>query len=135
MTRFVFDINALISAFLIEESVPSQALRSALDRGVVLVSVPLVTTLAGVLRRPKFDRYLTLHEREALVAAFVASTHMIEIAERIRACRDPDDDAILELAVNGNAAAIITGDPDLLVLNPFRGIQILAPADFVRQTD
>ena len=135
MTRFVFDINALISAFLIEDSVPSQALRSALDQGVVLVSAPLLNTLAGVLRRPKFDRYLTLHEREDLVAAFVASTRMIEIAERIRACRDPDDDAILELAVNGNAAAIITGDPDLLVLNPFRGVQILAPADFVRQAD
>ena len=53
MTRFVFDINALISAFLIEGSVPSQALRSALDQGVVLISVPLVTTLAGVLRRPR----------------------------------------------------------------------------------
>ena len=107
----------------------------------MLVSVPLVTTLAGVLRRPRFDRYLTLHEREELVAAFVASSRMVEIAERIRACRDPDDDAILELAVNGNspstgnAAAIITGDSDLLVLNPFRGIQILAPADFVRQAD
>ena len=133
MTRFVFDINALISAFLIEESVPSQAVRAALNQGVVLVSAPLLTTLAGVLQRPKFDRYLTLDEREELVAAFVASSHMIEIAERIRTCRDPDDDAILEVAVNGNAATIITGDPDLLVLNPFRGVQILAPADFVRQ--
>ena len=133
MTRLVFDINALISAFLIEESVPSQALRLALNQGVVLVSAPLLTTLAGVLQRPKFDRYLTLDEREELVAAFVASSRMVEIVERIRACRDPDDDAILEVAVNGNAATIITGDPDLLVLNPFRGVQILAPADFVRQ--
>ena len=134
MTRFVFDINALISAFLIEESVPSKALRSALNQGVVLVSVPLVTTLAGVLRRPRFDRYLTLHEREELVAAFVATSRMgSRLQNAFRACRDPDDDAILELAVNGNAAAIITGDSDLLVLNPFRGIQVLAPADFVRQ--
>ena len=133
MTRFVFDINALISAFLIEESVPSRALRSALNQGVVLVSAPLLTTLAGVLQRPKFDRYLTLDEREELVAAFVASSRMVEIAERIRACRDPDADAILEVAVNGHAATIITGDPDLLVLNPFRGVQILAPADFMRQ--
>ena len=109
MTRFVFDINALVSAFLIEESVPSQALRSALNQGVVLVSVPLLTTLAGVLRRPRFDRYLTLHEREELVAAFVASSRMVEIAQRIRACRDPDDDAILELAVNGNSPS--TGTP------------------------
>ena len=131
MTRFVFDINALVSAFLIEGSVPSQALRSALDRGVVLVSAQLLTTLAGVLGRPRFDRYLTLHEREELMAAFVASSRIVEFAERIRACRDPDDDAILEVAVNGNAGAIITGDSDLLVLNPFRGIQVLTPADFL----
>ena len=133
MTRFVFDINALVSAFLIEDSVPGRALRRALNQGVVLVSVPLVTTLAAVLRRPGFDRYLTLHEREELMAAFVASSRMVEIQERIRACRDPDDDAILELAVSGNAAFIISGDKDLLVLNPFRGIQVLAPADLVRQ--
>ena len=133
MTRFVFDVNALISAFLIEESVPRRALGYALNRGVVLISAPLVTTLAGVLGRPKFDRYVTLHEREELVAAFVAGSRMVEIAERIRACRDPDDDAILELAVNGNAAFIITGDSDLLVLDPFRGIQIVTPAELLRQ--
>ena len=132
MIRVVFDVNALVSAFLIEASVPGHALRRALKRGAVLVSVPLVTTLAAVLRRPKFDRYLTFHEREALVATFVASSRMVEIEERIRACRDPDDDAILELAVNGSAGFIVTGDTDLLVLNPFRGIHILTPADFVR---
>ena len=82
---------------------------------------------------PSLIGYLTLHEREELVAAFVAGSRMVEITERIRACRDPDDDAMLELAVNGNAATIVTGDSDLLILNPFRGIQILAPADFVRQ--
>ena len=86
-----------------------------------------------MLPHPKFDRYVTLHEREEFVAAFVASAPMVEVLERIRACRDPDDDAILELAVSGNATAIVTGAPDLLVLNPFRGIQILTPADFVRQ--
>ena len=64
------------------------------------------------------------------MAAFVASSGMVEIAERIRACRDPDDDAILEVAVNGNAAAIITGDSDLLVMNPFRGIPGAHPCGF-----
>ena len=43
-------------------------------------------------------------------------------------CRDPKDDRILELAVNGNASFLVTGDDDLLTLNPFRGIQILVPS-------
>jgi len=47
-------------------------------------------------------------------------------------CRDPTDDKFLELAANGHADLILTGDKDLLVLNPFRGIQIVGPATFVQ---
>ena len=49
----------------------------------------------------------------------------------MRACRDPDDDKLLELAVNGAADFIVTGDDDLLVMNPFRGIAIVTPAEFL----
>ena len=56
---------------------------------------------------------------------------LIAIEERIAACRDPTDDKFLELAVNGKADLIVTGDADLLVLNPFRDIPIVAPATFV----
>jgi predicted nucleic acid-binding protein len=49
----------------------------------------------------------------------------------IRACRDPRDDKFLEVAVNGRADAIVTGDQDLLVLNPFQGIPILSPAGYL----
>lgn len=45
-----------------------------------------------------------------------------------------EDDQILELAVNGNATYIVTGDADLLVLNPFRGIEIVTPAEFLKLT-
>ena len=48
-----------------------------------------------------------------------------EIQEKIQACRDVKDDKFLELAVNGNADVIVTGDADLLVLNPFREIEII----------
>lgn len=44
---------------------------------------------------------------------------------------EPDDDAILELAINGNAPVIITGDADLLVLNPIRDLEIVVPAGFL----
>jgi predicted nucleic acid-binding protein len=37
----------------------------------------------------------------------------------------------LSLAVAGNATHIVTGDQDLLVLNPFKGIHIVAPGGFV----
>ena len=47
-----------------------------------------------------------------------------EANERITACRDPHDDKFLELAVNGQADLIVSGDADLLALNPFRDIPI-----------
>jgi uncharacterized protein len=56
---------------------------------------------------------------------------LVAITERIVACRDPTDDKFLELAVNGRADMIVTGDADLLALDPFRGIPIVTPAAFV----
>lgn len=53
------------------------------------------------------------------------------ITHAVRACRDPKDDKFLELAVNGRADLIVTGDRDLLDLNPFRDIPIIAPAEYL----
>ena len=55
----------------------------------------------------------------------------MEIKEEIQACRDAKDDKFLELAVNGNADLIVTGDDNLLILNPFREIEIITPEVFV----
>ncbi|WP_079680589.1 putative toxin-antitoxin system toxin component, PIN family [Planktothrix sp. PCC 11201] len=49
----------------------------------------------------------------------------------IEECRDPKDNKYLELAVSGNADYIITGDKDLLVLNPFRAISIITVDQFL----
>lgn len=54
------------------------------------------------------------------------------VTERIAACRDPTDDKFLELAVNGRGDLIVSGDGDLLVLNPFRGIPIVSPTTFLQ---
>lgn len=54
------------------------------------------------------------------------------IAERIAARRDQTDDKFLELAVNGKADLIVSGDADLLVLNSVRDIPVVAPATFMR---
>jgi uncharacterized protein len=62
----------------------------------------------------------------------LAAAEMVAITERIVACRDPKDDKFLELAVNGHADLIVTGDADLLALNPFREISIVTPAAFVQ---
>ncbi|MEX0268427.1 putative toxin-antitoxin system toxin component, PIN family [Leptolyngbyaceae cyanobacterium UHCC 1019] len=57
---------------------------------------------------------------------------LVELTEKIQVCRDSKDDQILELAISGKAEFIITGDKDLLVLNPFQAVQIITAEDFLR---
>ena len=121
-----------MSALLFNESAPGRALIRALDTGTILVSAALVQELQDVLNRPQFDRYVTREERDEFLMAFMREAELVEITETVEACRDPKDDQILELAVSGSADCIVTGDDDLLTLNPFRRIAIITPADFLR---
>ena len=134
MTRFVFDTNVIISAVLFNNSVPGRAFIRALNHGRILVSKALVGELSRVLGRDRFDRYVTHEERDAFLSSLIRESSLIEISQAVQVCRDPKDDQILELAVNGNATYIVTGDADLLVLNPFRGIEIVTPAEFLKLT-
>jgi putative PIN family toxin of toxin-antitoxin system len=128
--RFVFDTNTLISAALFPDSTPGHALRLALERGTLLSSPDTLSELADVLSRKKLDRYLTHDEREEFFEALVTRAEILEPNRSVRACRDPKDDKFLELAIEGRATAIVTGDEDLLVLHPFRGISIVAASAF-----
>lgn len=102
-----------------------------MDTGAILVSEFLITELGRVLTRDRFDPYITQEERMAFLDALLIESEMVDVTESIQACQDPDDDRILELAVSGGADCIVTGDSDLLVMNPFRGVEILTPAEFL----
>ena len=128
--RGVFDNNVLVSAALLG-GVPRQAFDKLLDNGMVLVSVSVLLELADVLNRAKFDKYVTHGERMRFMVSFLKVAEMVEISETIIACRDPKDDKLLELMVSGNADFLVTGDKDLLVLNPFRGVEIITPREFL----
>jgi putative PIN family toxin of toxin-antitoxin system len=87
--------------------------------------------LFEVVARPYFDSLIDPDARAWLKKLMVAA-ELVTITERIVACRDPTDDKFLELAVNGHADLIISGDGDLLALNPFRDTPIITPAIFVQ---
>jgi len=134
-TRYVFDTNVIISALLFNTSVPGQAFTRSLDGGTILISQSLVEELNDVLGRDKFNRYVTWEERERFLESLIRESELVEITETVEACRDPKDDRILELAVNGGASFVVTGDDDLLVLHPFRGIRIVTPAKLLEVLD
>jgi putative PIN family toxin of toxin-antitoxin system len=65
------------------------------------------------------------------LVSFLKTAEMVEITETIELSRDPKDNKLLELATCGNAQFLITGDQDLLVLSPFRGVEIITPRAFL----
>jgi putative PIN family toxin of toxin-antitoxin system len=129
--RVVIDTNVFVSAALKDRSLPAIALRLAYDHGTLLMSVATERQLIDVLARPYLVSVI-VPEARAWISEVLAGAEAVTISETVELCRDPTDDKFLELAFNGHADVIVTGDADLLVLNPFRTIPILSPSAFVQ---
>ena len=129
--RVVIDTNVLISGLLSTTSTPAQAVEKAVTKAQLLATIETLRELIQKLHSPKLDRYVRRERRDALLERVASLVEIIDVLQAIRASRDPKDDKVLEAAVNGRADVIVTGDKDLLELNPFRGIAILTPADYL----
>lgn len=131
--RIVIDTGTLVSASFRFGSIPSQAYSKALREFAVCVSEETLVELEKVLRRDKFDRYISLEDRLAFLELYRKSAMLYPVTETVLDCRDPKDDKFLALALSAKAEMIISSDEDLCVLNPYRGIAILKPAAFLNR--
>ena len=130
--RAVIDTNVFLSALLGGRTRP--LLNALIDRQFQLLSSQtLLDELASVLSRPEWLRALDPSLCRETLATIRQAATLVRPTRRVSVCRDPGDNAVLECApAAGQVACIVTGDKDLLALNPFRGIRILRPADFLR---
>ena len=131
--RIVVDTNILISRLLVAGSPPSDAVRQARRNGRLLVSDATMYELAEVLNRRKLDRYVTLKDRRRFLRELARIAEFVPVIQIVRECRDPKDDKFLEVALNGKADVIITGDSDLLALHPWREISILTAVGYLKR--
>ena len=129
--RVVLDTNVLISAVLSPLGKPASCFDWVVRNATLLVSESLVDELQSRLRRPRIARRVTPERVSFVLSELARLAVFVEPTERIKACRDPDDEKLLEIAVFGDAGWIVTGDEDLLVLNPFQGVRIVTPSDFL----
>jgi putative PIN family toxin of toxin-antitoxin system len=132
-SRIVIDTNIYVSRALRIGSVPGMAVDKAWREGTTLLSEATWAELQAVLRRAKFAPYIQPGTLEPYLEKVLSIAELVPITSSIRACRDARDDKFLEVAVDGRADAIVSGDQDLLALDPFRGIAILAPADYLER--
>lgn len=129
--RVVLDTNVLVSAALKRNSTPAAAVRAVERGGFLLKSLATQRQLFDVVARSYFVPLIG-NETRAWLRKLMSAAELVTVTERIIACRDPTDDKFLELAVSGRADAIVSGDADLLILSPFRGIPIITPAAFAQ---
>jgi putative PIN family toxin of toxin-antitoxin system len=97
----------------------------------VLFSPGTFEELQTRLWRSKFDRYLSLEQRQAILHDMSAAALWVTPeppASAAAISRDPDDDKFIRLALAGKAAWLITGDQDLLTLARIGNLEIITPA-------
>lgn len=126
--RVVIDTNVLISAALIEGSVPAQLLTEVLQRARLVFSRATFGELETRLWRPKFDRYVSMETRRLLLHDLGAVAHWVDAEAGPQRSRDRSDDAFIDAALAAGAALIASGDGDLLELKVVDGVSIVKPA-------
>ncbi len=125
--RLLLDTNVLVAA-LIARGTCSDLLEHCVRHHDVISSPPLLDELRDVLTRKFRQRAADVR---ATVRLFEETfTLVTPVPLEAPACRDCDDDVVLATARAGECIAIITGDQDLLILDPFRGIRVVAPSAF-----
>ncbi|MEW5985813.1 MAG: putative toxin-antitoxin system toxin component, PIN family [Chloroflexota bacterium] len=132
--RAVIDTNILVRALIKPQgSVGLVLLRLRAGDYVLLYSEATLAELVDVLNRPRIrDKYhLSDEDIETVVRLILLRGEVALPIRRIAVCRDPKDDKFLEVAVDGRADVIVSGDEDLRVLNPFEGVPIVEPRSFL----
>ena len=117
--RIVIDTNVLISAALSPDGAPAQLLQQVLTEHLLVFSSATFAEFESRLGRPRFDRYINLDERKALLHDLSASAMWVAIAPELAATRysrDAADDMFVHAALAAGASLLITGDQDLLLL-------------------
>jgi putative PIN family toxin of toxin-antitoxin system len=120
----------LVSAILSPASISAKILNWGEDNGVILYSTATLTEVLSVLGRSKFSKYIDHDDIDGLSIRIKTVWLFVEILNQVQLCRDPKDDKFIDLALNGEASHLITGDSDLLVLNPIQNTLVIKPRTF-----
>lgn len=130
MLRIVLDTNVLVSAAVFSGK-PRELVTLAAKRKFVLVaSEEIIDEFTEVLSRPRFKK--TRSEVRTARNALVKTAKIYKVkSERKIVKEDPDDDIIINTALDASADYIVSGDPHLLRLSVYKGIKIVGVADML----
>ncbi len=127
--RLLLDTNLWISFLIsskyerLDELLYSQKCR-------LLFSQELLEEFVAVVKRPKLRKYISQDELEDLLETIDEVADFVNVTSKISECRDPKDNFLLLLAVDGKADYLLTGDKDLLVLKKIGDTEIRTISEF-----
>ena len=128
--KIIIDTNLWIS-FLLTKNF-SQLDKIIADKKLTLVfSEELLTEFLDVTRRTKFSKYFSTADVDDLLDKINSRAVFINVTSNVLACRDPKDNFLLSLAVDGKATHLITGDKDLLSLKKIANTKILTVNEYI----
>jgi uncharacterized protein len=131
----VLDANVVVSAAIQRAGKPAEIVRLwQADRFRWVTSTPLLEELERTLRSKRLSRYMTWDGDEIDGFLSAVRDRCIVVFPRFSVYvikADPDDNRVLEAALEGKADFIVTGDGDLLDLKRHEGTIIVTPADFL----
>ncbi|SRR5258708_26010509 len=137
MRACVLDTDVLVAAFRSDSGASRRLLEMALAReSEVLLSVPLMFEYEAVLTRPEHlsASGASVEDVEDVLDGLAAVERRVRLAFRWRpALPDPNDDMVLETAVNGQAHAIVTfNERDFNPVAARFGCRVVRPGEFLR---
>lgn len=114
--RVVIDTNIWVSSLLNPYGFPA-TLRKYFEKGAfqAIISEPILEELAEVLTRPKIkDKYgISENDISELLVLIEERAESVLLSGDITICRDKDDNLIIETAIKGKAAFLVTRDDDI----------------------
>ena len=136
--RAVVDTNIFIRA-LIKPSGPVGPVLARLAAGdyVQVYSDPVLSLLVAKLALPRIRKKYSIDGSviEATLAVIALRGELVVPTRKLKVCRDPKDDMLIEAAVAGNADYVVSGDQDLLVLKKFEQVRFVTPRAFLEALD
>ncbi|MFY9463843.1 MAG: putative toxin-antitoxin system toxin component, PIN family [Sediminibacterium sp.] len=131
VSRIIIDTNLWVS-FLITKDFTKLDEIIFSKQGILVFSQELLDEFIEVARRPKFRRFFSDSDIEEILETIEEYADFVKVQTPVKVCRDPKDNFLLSLAVDGNADILLTGDKDLLDLTKFGETTISTISDFLK---
>jgi hypothetical protein len=132
--KIVCDTNVLVSGILFGGHARQIILLVSRGKLTNFISDDILHEAKDVLSRPKFK--LSPQQLIAIIGLFRDTFELVYPVQQHKVVQsDPDDDRILDAAVEAQAEIIVSGDKHLLSLGLWRGIRMLSPAEFIKEIE